>query len=177
MTAKYSLAIQPNEPVFARVKEMKQELKRSIGHYGSANSAPHISLFEFELEEKKYLIISSYFKRVVAGLEPFEIIFTGFESFNHSVDFTYFVRLEESSMQTIINNCNQIRKASPYPLINKFKSPHMSVGRKLTKESLDIACDLFTEFNATDFCTTFVIRKFNIQIRQYDIEEVIPLLN
>ena len=53
----------------------------------------------------------------------------------------------------------------------------MSVGRRLTKEGLEIAETTFTNFNATDFCDTFVIRKFNTSRRQYDIKEVIPLLN
>jgi len=177
MIQKYSLAIQPNEPVLSRIREMKQQLKRTIGHYGSANAAAHISLFEFKLEENKYPVFSSYYKKAIAGLEPFDIIFTGFDHFEHSTDFTFYVKLEECSMQTIVNNCKQIKKASPYSLINKYNSPHMSVGRKLTKEGLDIAYDLFTEFNMTDFCETFVIRKFNNQRRQYDIEEVMPLLN
>jgi len=177
MIQKYSLAIQPNEPVLLRIKEMKQQLRRAIGHYGSANAAAHISLFEFELEEKRYPIVSSYYKKIIAGLAPFHIIFEGFDFFQHSTDSTFYVKLEECSLQTIVNYCKQIKKASPYLLINKYNLPHMSVGRKLTKEGLDIACALFTEFNATDFCNTFVIRKFNNQRRQYDIEEVIPLLS
>jgi len=177
MIQKYSLAIQPNEPVLSTVKEMKQRLRRAIGHYGSANAAAHISLFEFKLEEKKYPIVSSYYKKVVAGLVPFHIMFEGFDYFPHSTDFTFYVKLDECSSQTIVNHCKQIKKASPYLLINKYNSPHMSIGRKLTKEGLDTACALFTELNATDFCKTFVIRKFNNEKRQYDIEEEIPLLN
>lgn len=177
MTQKYSLVIQPNEPVLSRVKEMKQQLRRIIGHYGSANAAAHISLFEFKIEENKYSAFSSYFKKAIAGLEPFEISFTGFGHFEHSTEFTFYVKLEECSMQIIMNYCKQIKKASPYSLISKYNLPHMSVGRKLTKEGLDIAYDLFKELNSTDFCQAFVIRKFNDQRRQYDIEEVIPLLN
>jgi len=177
MVHKYSLAVQPNEPVLSRVKEMKEQLRRAIGHYSSANSVAHISLFEFTLEEKRYPIVSSYYKKVIAGLAPFPIMFEGVDYFSHSTYFTFYVKLEECSLQTIVNYCKQIKKASPYLLTNKYNLPHMSVGRKLTKEGLDAACALFTEFNATDFCKTFVIRKFNNQRRQYDIEEEIPLLN
>lgn len=177
MIQKYSLAIQPNEPVLSRVKEMKQQLRHAIGHYGSANSEAHISLFEFELDAKKYSIALSYFKKVIAGFAPFHIIYEGLSHFKHLPYFTFYVKLDGSSSQTIVNYCKQIKKASPYSLINKYNSPHMSVGRKLSKEGLDIASELFTEFNATDLCEAFVIRKFNSQRRQYDIVEIIPLLN
>src|SRR5690554_6850644 len=177
MIQKYSLAIQPNEPVLSRVKEMKQQLRHAIGHYGSANAAAHISLFEFELDEKKYSVALPYFKKVIGGFAPFHITYEGLGHFKHLPYFTFYVKLEGSSSQTIVNYCKQIKKVSPYPLINKYNSPHMSVGRKLTKQGLDIACNLFTEFNASDFCEAFVIRKFNTQRRQYDIEEIIPLLN
>lgn len=177
MIQKYSLAIQPTEPILSRMREIKQQLRHRIGHYGSANAAAHISLFEFELDEKSYPAILSYFKKSIVGLAPISIMFEGFHYFQHATAFTFYVKLDGSSSQTIVNYCKQIKKASPYSLINKYNSPHMSVGRKLSQEGLDIANDLFTEFNATDLCEAFVIRKFNSQRRQYDIVEIIPLLN
>jgi len=178
MIQKYSLAIQPNEPVLSMVTEMKQLLNHKIGHYGSVNSLAHISLFEFELEEeKRYPIVLSYCKRIIAGLAPFYITFKGFGHFtNPTKKFTYYVKVEES-VKEIVSYCKQIKKGSPYTLIDKYKTPHMSIGRKLTQEKLGIASALLTDFYATDFCETFVIRKFNNQRGQYDIEEVIPLLN
>src|SRR5690606_36269606 len=110
MIQKYSLAIQPNEPVLSRVTEMKQQLRRAIGHYCSANSEAHISLFEFELDEKKYSIALSYFKKVIAGFAPFHITYEGLSHFKHLPYFTFYVKLVGSSSQTIVNYCKQIKK-------------------------------------------------------------------
>jgi len=178
MIQKYSLAIQPCEPILSTVKEMKQRLRLAMGgYYGSANSVAHISLFEFKIADERYSVVSAHYKKLVAGLAPFDITFDGFGHFQHAAHFTFYVKLNEDAAQTIINYCKQIKSVLPYSHINKFNLPHMTIGRRLTKEGLDLAYSLFTEFNFTYCCEAFVIRKFNSKKRQYDIEEIIPLLN
>lgn len=178
MIQKYSLAIEPSELILSRVKEMKQQLRIAVGgHYGSANSAAHISLFEFKIADDRYSLISTHYKRIVAGLAPFDIAFDGFDHFQHGMYFTFYVKLTERTSGTILNYCKQIKNISPYSHVNKFIVPHMTIGRRLTKRGLDLAYGLFTEFVFNYCCEAFVVRKFNSKRGQYDIEELVPLLN
>ncbi|GAA4793637.1 hypothetical protein GCM10023231_22440 [Olivibacter ginsenosidimutans] len=174
---KYSLAIQPHDVLLFRVAEMKKQLRQAIGaHYGSANALAHISLFEWKIVDDKYTAVVSGLRQLIAGLSPFTIVFDGFDYFEHMTHFTFYMKLHPESSQTIIEYSQYIRQLSTATLHSRFYSPHLSIGRRLTKEGLVLAQELFTECKASDFCEAFVVRKFNAQRGQYDIIEKLPLL-
>lgn len=59
---------------------------------------------------------------------------------------------------------------------DESKNPHMSVGRRLTREWVELAYATLPTYEATFRCDSFVIRKFNEKRRQYDVVDVLPLM-
>ncbi len=59
---------------------------------------------------------------------------------------------------------------------DESKNPHMSIGRRLTREWIALSLFAFTEYEAGFLCYAFAIRKYNEKRRQYEVIDVIPLL-
>jgi hypothetical protein len=55
----------------------------------------------------------------------------------------------------------------------KFKSsdPHMSIARRLTPEKLVVANSLFPSITLNFLCDHVVIRKFNTEIKQFEVTD------
>lgn len=58
---------------------------------------------------------------------------------------------------------------------DESKNPHMSIGRRLTREWIALAYTIFTDYEAGFLCDSFAIRKYNEKRRQYDVIDIIQL--
>ncbi len=52
--------------------------------------------------------------------------------------------------------------------------PHISIGRNLTPENIQIARDLFTAINMDFLCDALILREFDPVKKQYFILETFP---
>lgn len=52
-------------------------------------------------------------------------------------------------------------------------TPHLSIGRRLNEEQLQIAKTNFTMFSNSFLCEGVMIREFNLMRKQYDLKEFI----
>ncbi|WP_031529876.1 2'-5' RNA ligase family protein [Dyadobacter crusticola] len=183
--AAYSLAIMPSATILQEVAEMKQQYRGAIGKsYGSANAEAHISLDGFEASEDDYAYILAEYRRIVSELDPFNIVFSGFEDFDRGNFSAFYIRLTEDSSEEIRKRTatvmttfdKKIKKQYMRKWADESKNPHMSIGRRLSREWVALAYSIFTKYEASFHCNAFAIRKYNDKRRQYDVVDVLPLL-
>lgn len=180
----YSLAIMPPTAIAEQVKTLKLALREAIGkNYGSLNAEAHISLDSFEASETNYPFVLAEYQRILSGLTPFDIALSGFGHFDSYYP-AFYIQLVEQSQENIRSHCDVIRKEFSKPIKKQYvrkwadesRSPHLTVGRRLTTEWIEIAYGLFKEFEQRFSCDSFVIRKYEEKRRQYDVIDTIPLL-
>ncbi|MCE7066114.1 2'-5' RNA ligase family protein [Dyadobacter sp. CY326] len=183
--SQYSLAIMPSSAISLEVAEMKQQLRIAIGKsYGSANAEAHISLDGFEADDDDYPYILTEYQRVVSELDPFDIEFSGFGDFDKGNYSAFYIKPTDDSSKAIREKTaavmsafdKKIKKQYTKKWADESQNPHMSIGRRLTREWIALAQSLFTEYESSFHCNAFVIRKFNEKRRQYEVIDVLPLL-
>lgn len=180
---RYSIAIRPSQTIVDQVKGMKGDLKTAVGgFFNSVNSEAHISLFEFFAYERDYPLLLKMFRNIVEGLHPFEIEFNGFNHF--PTNGAFYVPPTPASSEAIVERCNQFKREANSKILKDytegwtelFGKPHMSIGRRLSPEWIEIAYSLFKEYDAQFFCESIAVRKFNGERRQFDVIDTLPML-
>jgi 2'-5' RNA ligase len=182
--ATYSLAIMPNAAILQDVAEMKRQYRTATGKsYGSANAEAHISLDGFEASEDDYPYILAEYRRIVSELDPFDIFFFGFEDFDRGNFSAFYIKPTEESSAAIRKRTElvmqrfdkKIKKQYMQKWADESKNPHMSIGRRLSREWIALAYSIFTKYEASFHCNAFAIRKYNEKRRQYDVVDLLPL--
>ncbi|WP_439556709.1 2'-5' RNA ligase family protein [Dyadobacter sp.] len=183
--ATYSLAIMPSTEILLEVAEMKQQYRIAVGRsYGSANAEAHISLDGFEADENDYPYILAEYRRIVSELHPFDIRFSGFGDFDRGNYSAFYIKptiesaalIRERSGVVVKSFDKKIRKQYMQKWADESKNPHMSIGRRLSREWIGLAYSIFREYEASFHCNAFAIRKYNEKRRQYDVVDLLPLL-
>lgn len=180
----YSLAIMPPPPIAEHVRGFKQDYRNVIGKsYGSANADGHISLDGFDAAEADYPLILAEYTRLVSPLTPFQLNFSGFADFDRANFSAFYIKPTEEASNAIRERAQAIMKAFDKKFKKQYmqkwadesKNPHMSIGRRLTREWIALAYTIFTDYEAGFLCDSFAIRKYNEKRRQYDVIDIIQL--
>jgi 2'-5' RNA ligase len=175
----------PPTPIDEHVRGFKLDYRNAIGKsYGSANADGHISLDGFDAAEADYPLILSEYVKLVSPLTPFQLNFSGFGDFDRANFSAFYIKPTEESSNAIRERTQVIMKAFDKKFKKQYmqkwadesKNPHMSIGRRLTREWIALAYSIFTDYEAGFLCDSFVIRKYNEKRRQYDVIDTIPLL-
>ncbi|NIJ55021.1 2'-5' RNA ligase family protein [Dyadobacter arcticus] len=185
--SEYTLVISPDQRVTGLVRKLKKRLQERLGrNYGSVNSLGHITLIYFLAHDEDYPLILEEFKRVLAGLAPFKVGLSGFDAFTDRPECVFYVKPDDDSADRVLAQCKEIGTNFSKFLRRNYtdkwdivarKSPHMTVGRDLTKLEIEECRALFTESFIESFqCNSFVIHKLNEERGQYDVIDAIPLL-
>lgn len=181
----YSLAIMPPPPIHEDIRGFKQLFRDATGKsYGSANADGHISLDGFDAAEADYPLILAEYIKLVSPLTPFQLNFSGFSDFDRANFSAFYIKPTEESSNAIRERTQVIMKAFDKKFKKQYmqkwadesKNPHMSIGRRLTREWIALAYSLFTDYEAGFLCESFAIRKYNEKRRQYEVVDTIPLL-
>lgn len=180
---RYSIAIRPSQEIIDNVKGMKSQLRAKVeGFFNSVNSEAHISLFEFHAYERDYPLLLKMFRSIAEGLDPLEIEFKGFNHF--PTNGAFYVEPTSVSSKAIVERCNQFKRDANSKILKGytegwtelFGKPHMSIGRRLPPEWVDIAYSIFKEYDARFWCESIAVRKFNGERRQFDLIDTLPML-
>lgn len=175
----------PGPEITQQVADMKLQFRTAIGRsYGSANAEAHISLDGFEADENDYPYLLADYRRIISELTPFEIQFVGFGDFDKGNFSAFYINPTQESSDAIRERSGavmtlfdkKLKKQYTRKWADESKNPHMSVGRRLTREWISLAYSLFSDYEASFLCDSFAIRKFNEKRRQYDVVDVLPLL-
>lgn len=166
MEDKYSIAFIPDSKTSEEVKKLKLQLADEIGWYNSKNSLAHITICEFISTDKEIEIIKKKIARITKTFTPFQVLLNGFDSYPNGA---FYISPSENSKKGL----KKIMKSLTSSLIEKkmYKSnePHLSIARKLSLEKLAIAHKLFQETELSFQCDKIFLRKFNPNIKQFEI--------
>lgn len=164
---RYSIVIQPSNSVIEEVKQMKELLASKIGWYNSKNSVAHITINEFEQNEIELVNIKSKLTEITTYLKSQEVQFTNFDVFPNGA---FFLKPNVSSRHYLKKIMTSVHQKFSYPTNIKSYEPHMSIGRRIQPESIEIAKSLFSKDpNISFMCDTIALRCFNEERKQFDV--------
>ncbi len=173
--ARFSVVIQPCDLCIVQVQQMKEELASEIGWYNSKNSLAHITVNEFEKDEKELEQIKHKLSDIAKFLKAQPVKFDHFNTFPNGA---FFLAPNDDSKRYLKEIMLAVHQQFPYPIKIKSNEPHLSIGRRITPENLAKAEALFQEKpNVSFLCNKIALRVFNEERKQFDILETFPFLN
>lgn len=157
---RYFLAIIPNEPWYSKALSLKEEIREVFGSKAALRSPPHVTLhMPFRWALKKTERLQSSLAEIAAGLNPFELVFENFNSFEPKVifikvkpteDLLAFQKILSTSMRLRLNIFNADYRDLPF-------RPHLTIGfRDLSPKNFELA---WKKFQHEKFEGNFTVRE------------------
>lgn len=174
MEKKYSIAFSTSETIIVLVKAMKEKLFEKVRWFNSKNSVAHITICEFIATDAAIEIIKNKLKLLCDTFEPFEVYLNGFDSYSNGA---FVITTNEESKIKLKVIMKKVTQSLRSLKMEKSNNPHISVGRKLKPENLEIAKHLFTTINTSFLCDTIVLREHNPIINQFFITNTFTFNN
>jgi 2'-5' RNA ligase len=162
---KYSIVIAPPQAGIDYGAQLKDELNSKIGWYNSRNSKAHVTIIEFTADEDELVKIIAHLKEVASYEQPIDLSFDGVSSYPNGA---VFLKPDEATKLLLTDLMINIQKKLNIKNSYKSKDPHISIGRKLSDENVEIALQLFANAKLDFYCTHLILRKFNPDRKQYD---------
>lgn len=164
----YSIAICPPIYIIEQIRDMKNLLATKIKWYHSKNAAAHITFHNLLLDENELVILESFINNFCRTIYPFALSFTGFGSFPNGA---FFLSPDEISSQILVEVMKKFLNDISLNVKQDSIVPHISIGRNLNPDQLAIAKELFSDqkVDINFLCEGLSIRRFNEQIKQYEI--------
>lgn len=174
MEEKYSIVFMPNLTVIEEVKKRKLQLAEKIGWYNSKNAVAHITICEFHSTETKIGILKKQIDRIASSFSPFEVELNEYSSYSNG---TFFIKPSENSKVELKKIMKELTTSLAIKKIYKSNEPHLSIARKLNPENLSIASNLFQQIALSFLCDSIALRKFNSNLKQFEIVTTFPFKN
>lgn len=168
MINKYSIAIHPSEDIIEDVKKMKELLAQRSDWFRSKNSIAHITICEFEATDEDLKKIYSELTKISAPIQPITVVTENFNSFPNGA---FFIAIKEESKKLLRPIMKRFHSTLSVKTYHHSDTPHITIGRSLKDYQLDLAKELFKNYNATFYCDHIVLRKFNPEVGQYFVIE------
>lgn len=162
---KYSIVIAPPQDGICYVDKLKNELNTKIGWYNSRNSKAHLTIIEFTADDYELEEVISALKKITSYENPLYLRFDGVDSYPNGA---VFLKPDEAIKVPLTELMARIQKKLNIKNSYKSKDPHISIGRKLSEENVEIALEMFADANLEFTCENLVLRKFNPERKQYD---------
>ena len=162
----YSIVILPPKKEINYVADLKNQLNAKIGWYNSRNAKAHITICEFTADLTELDRIIKDLKEIASYETPSYLIFDGVDSYANGA---VFLKPNAQTKVPLTELMVRIQKNLGITNQYKSKSPHMSIGRKLSEENVGIALSMFLNAKLEFECNNLVLRKFNPNKKQYDI--------
>lgn len=166
MENKYSLAFIPDNIVTDEIKKIKLQLADEIGWFNSKNSLAHITICEFTSTEIE--IIKKQISRITASFSPFDVELVDYDSYPNGA---FFIKPSEKSKEDLKKIMKNLTASLTIKKMYKSSDPHLSIARKLDDNKLKRASDLFQKIELMFFCDRIYLRKFNPELKQFDVIE------
>lgn len=162
----YSIVILPPQEGIDYVANLKNQLNAKIGWYNSRNAKAHVTICEFTAEPDELGSIMADLKEIVSYESPRHLVFDGVSSYANGA---VFLKPDDATKAPLTALMGRIHKNLGVTNLYKSKSPHMSIGRKLSEENVALALNMFADAKLDFNCNHIVLRKFNPEIKQYDV--------
>lgn len=172
MEKKYSVVFHPSEDGIEVIKKIKLDFFNIIGWYSSCNSVAHITIGGFKANENQLTKYRQKLFKIADTLTPVQIHLDHFDAYEESRAF--FISPSENSKVDLKPMMKKIQEALLISSKDRSDDPHISIGRNLAPENIQIAHDLFTTINMGFLCYAIILREFDPIKRQYFILETFP---
>lgn len=164
MEKHYSVVLYPSVDVIQVIKNMKELLASKIGWFNSKNSVAHITICEFKTSEKELEKIKTKLLRSADSFTPFNVHLDHFDTYTNGAFYIAPNQESDDLLEPIMKKTQQALRM--YNLV-KSNTPHLSIGRRLTPESINIAHHLFTSVALDFLCDSLVLREFDPVKKQF----------
>ncbi|MGN0003252.1 MAG: 2'-5' RNA ligase family protein [Sphingobacterium composti] len=168
---KYSIVIHPAE-LLGVIKRINQGLKSLIGWYSSVNALAHFTICEFCADETQFESVKQEVSKLIVNWHKDVILLNSFDSFTSGA---FYVKPDENSSLYLkaLFKAIAVKVKEIIPDAYICTTPHLSIGRRLNKEQLQVAKDTFTTYSSSFLCDGVMLREFNPVRKQYDLKEFI----
>lgn len=163
--SKYSIVIAPPPTGIDYVDRLKDELNGAIGWYNSRNSKAHVTITEFTADEDELTQMMAHLKEIASYENPVHLNFKGVGNY---VNGAVFLKPDEATKIEVGSLMKRIQKKLDIKNAYHSKEPHISIGRKLNEENVQIALKMFTAAKLDFNCSHLILRKFNPTKKQFD---------
>jgi hypothetical protein len=171
MEKKYSVVIHPSDAIINAIRIMKEDLAAKIGWFNSKNSVAHITICEFKIDESQVDKFKQKLLKIADTFTPFEVSLDDFDSYDSGA---FFIAPNEASKINLKPIMKKTQDAMLLSNLKKSSDPHISIGRKLTPESIKIANDLFTTIDMSFLCDSIVLRELDPIKKQFFVIDTFP---
>jgi len=164
---RYSIVVYPHREAINDVKVLKDILWYKVGWYNSRNSEAHVTIAIFEANNREFDFYISYVKDFCYAEKP---NFVRFDQLIASGKNGAVVVLPDKNSKPYLNDLfKRFRQGLRYKKVMNGSAAHISIGRKLHPEDIEMAQDLFEEVSLNFLCEKIAIRKFNDEVGQYEV--------
>lgn len=172
----YSIAICPPREIVEAVREMKIHLANEAGKYSSWASDAHITFNVFEGDEKTLKIWTDYVKLFCQAKIPTEVYFSETGIFENAQ--AYYLAPDDASKKYLKELMSKFHRHAPIQLESISKEPHITIGRRLKDDQLEVAKRLFNKrrISLRFVCDGISLRKFDPDKKQYFVAEQFPFV-
>lgn len=166
----YSLVILPPINVIANVKELKLRLYTESGKgYSSRKSDAHITIQEFYATENQLKKIILKLIKIAREEKSFAALFDEVFCYEQTAFFSPNVNSKNNLEKFII----KLRLEVKGPIKS---NAHISIGRELSSEQLEISKNIFSNEKLDFLCDRIALRKYNDKIKQFEVVHIFPFL-
>src|SRR5690606_24501288 len=170
---KYSVVFMLDTATIDKVKQMKMLLAENIGWFSSKNSLAHFTIFEFLEEDITMKRIEKQLERIASEIKPFHVKCTDLNSFETGA---FFIQPNQDSSEIMTLLMKQVLLESYFIKKNITNTtPHLTIGRRLNDNQLQIAQKIFTEIDLSFEIDQLTLRIFDEKQRQFKIYKQFPL--
>lgn len=166
MLHRYSIAIHPSPELIAKIKIMKEQLATEIGWFHSKNAIAHITICEFEANESDLERIKKQLERICNTISPVSVRLNDFGTFPNGA---FFISPDSESISTLQPIMKSFHNVLVVKTTHHSNSPHLSIARKLSSENLIVASKVFHTIEESFLCDAIVLRKLNLEIKQFQV--------
>lgn len=153
------------------VSYLKQLLSKAIGWYNSKNSKAHITICEFNADDKQEISkIKTQLTSLCYSEAPLDLHFDHIANYRSGPNGTkgsVCILPSSGSACDLITLMKRIQKNLKVRSSYKSKSPHISIARKLDDNKMATASQLLTKVDMSFYCDRIVLRVLDLKIKQY----------
>jgi hypothetical protein len=164
----YSLVVRPPSEGLDYVNTLKKQLFNRIGWYHSCNAEAHMSILAFQATEVELINVIRQLRETVSYEREISLAFEGVGNYSNGA---VFLKPSETCKSSLVALMKRIHGCLPIKLTERSSDPHISIGRQLNAEQVRTALEMFEDAALCFQCSNLVLRKFNDEVRQYDVYE------
>ncbi|WP_343561090.1 2'-5' RNA ligase family protein [Sphingobacterium sp.] len=172
---KYSFVFQPDEAGLILVDGLKQQLRAALaaefpgkdkGWYHSCNSKAHVTICAFTGNEDTLIRATELLQQALLHERSQYVYFDHFSSFTGGA---FYIAPTVHARSYLKDRARKVvHTLGSFDLMEISDEPHISIGRRLEPEQLEIAKKLLRSVDLSFMCAGVHIRRFNPDMGQYE---------